>query len=264
MFKFFKGSNKKLTLADYKDIWTKFCFLDESGSLGDKNTPFFTVGLLKCTQPYYLNSVILYERNKRNFHDELKFNKLSRKNIDFAKFALDAFLNTRSLLFYSYSVDKGGSYYHSEFNSNPWLAYEELSIRLIEAALAPNEILIVIADHVTTPQNVRYEVSVKRKINEKHDRLSVAGVCRIDSKANDLLQVVDLFIGAINYDLKHNLGMVSGDKNKIEFLKYFKQCLGVAKFFDGFRNYNFNIFVDKDVKQRLPLNFGQKEKEPSS
>lgn len=264
MFRIFNRNTKDLKLSDYKSIWTKFCFLDESGNLNDAQTPFFTVGLLKCSQPYYLSSQLLYERNKRNFHDELKFNKLSKLNIEFAKTAIDSFLNTQSIWFYSYSVDKEGDYYRHQFNANPWVAYEQLSIRLIEAALPENEILIVIADHVTTPSEIKYEVNVKKKINDKCQRLAVAGVCRIDSKANDLLQVVDLMIGAVNYDIKLDLGLVKGDKHKIEFLNYFKHCLGIDKFINGLRNYKFNIFVDKDAKQRLPLDFVQNEKRPSS
>ncbi|MDD2646777.1 MAG: DUF3800 domain-containing protein [Patescibacteria group bacterium] len=261
MFRLFGRSDKELKLGDYKNIWTKFCFLDESGSLNDTNAPFFSVGLIKCSQPYYLNSLLTYKRNEKNFHDELKFNKLSRKNINFAKLALECFLNTKSIWFYSYLVDKKGVYFLHEFDSNPWIAYEEISIKLIEAALAPSEILIVIADHVTTPPNIKYEVDVKKKINEQHQCLSVAGVCRIDSRANDMLQLVDLMIGAINYDLKLKSNLVSGDKNKIEFLEYFKTILGIKDFVCGFKNKQFNIFVDKDVKKRP---FGQNEKEPSS
>ncbi|MFH1325952.1 MAG: hypothetical protein ABIH48_00595 [Candidatus Falkowbacteria bacterium] len=84
----------------------------------------------------------------------------------------------------------------------PWTAYEEISIRLAESALSPNEILMLLADHVTTPKNVHYEVGVKNTINRNTGRLAMARVCRFDSKGNDLLQVVDLFIGAINYYLK--------------------------------------------------------------
>ena len=50
-----------LKLADYKSIWTKFCFLDESGSLNDSKDLFFTVGFIKCSQPYYLQSKIIYD-----------------------------------------------------------------------------------------------------------------------------------------------------------------------------------------------------------
>lgn len=263
--KIFKKNGNDLTLADYKNIWTKFCFLDESGSLNDAQSPFFTVGLLKCTQPYYLYSTLLYERNKRQFYDELKFNKMSKNKIDFSKFVLESFLNTKSIHFYSYSIDKQGDYFKREFNSDPWVAYEQLSIRLIEAALAPNEILIVMADHVTTPKDIRYEVNVKRKINDNKKRLAIAGVCRLDSKCTDLLQVVDLFIGAINYDLKKELGILGkGDKHKIKFIKFFKENLGAQNFVNGFKNYQFNIFVDKNINQRLPLIFDQKEKKPSS
>jgi hypothetical protein len=257
-----KKEHHKLTLADYDKIWTKFCFLDESGSLNDSQTPFFTVGLIKCTQPYYLSSKISYERSKHNFYDELKFNKLSKNNIAFAKLAVESFLGTRSMSFCSYTVDRQGEYFRREFDANPWKAYEQLSIRLVEASMSPNEILIVIADHVTTPKNIRFEVNVKRKINEKLKRLAVAGVCRFDSKSNDLLQWADLFIGAINYDLKISTGIVKkGDKHKRRFLKFLKENLGVKDFSSGFKNYMFNIFVDKDVKSRLPLNLVEKSVE---
>jgi hypothetical protein len=97
---------EELRLKDHNSIWTKFCFLDETGNLKSKNDPYFTVGIMKMSQPYYLQSKILYERNVRNFHDEMKFNQLSKNNIQFAKFAIDAFLDTRSIDFYSYTTRK--------------------------------------------------------------------------------------------------------------------------------------------------------------
>ncbi len=246
----------EIKLKDYDKIWTKFCFLDESGSLDPKTAPFFTIGLIKCSQPYYLYSKLTYERNKRNFHDEMKFNKLSRLNIDFAKFAIDSFLDTRSIWFYSYTIDKQGNYFQKKFNNNPWIAYEQISIRLAESSLSPNEILILLADHVTTPKNIHYEVSVKEKINKKANRLAMAGVCRFDSRGNDLLQVVDLFIGAINYDLKIATGIIGkGDKYKKELVKFIKENIGTKNFTEGFRNKKFNIFVDQDLKQRLSFKY---------
>jgi hypothetical protein len=259
-----KDNTQNLRLKDYRKIWSKFCFLDESGSLDPETTPFFTIGLIKCSQPYYLYSKLLYMRNKMNFYDEMKFNKLSRKNISFAKLAIEEFLDTRSIYFYSYTLDKAGDYFKKRFDDNPWAAYEQISIRLSEAALSPNEILILLADHVTVPKNIRYEVNVKRKINEKANRLAMAGVCRIDSKSNNLLQITDLIIGAVNYDLKMSVGIVAkGDKNKKELVKFLKENLGVKNFIDGFRNRKFNIFVDQDIKKRPSISI-KKEKEPSS
>lgn len=266
--KFFQKDNQKLTLTDYKNIWTKFCFLDESGSLSNPKDQFFTVGFIKCSQPYYLQSKIIYERQKRNFHDEMHFNKLSKNNLEFCKFVVDTFFSTRSLSFFSYSLDKQGEYFNREFGGDPWKAYESISIRVLEASISSSEIIIVNADYVSVPDNVRFEVNVKRKINEKLNRLAVAGVCRFNSKSNDLLQLADLMIGAINYDLKLATKVIlSGDKYKRRFLGHFKENLGIAgkNFLEldgGFRNYMFNIFIDKDAKQRLPL--GANEKGPSS
>jgi len=152
-------NGKDMTLGDYKSLWTKFCFLDESGSLNDPKDPFFTVGFIKCSQPYYLQSKLLYERHKKKFYDEMKFNKLSKNNFDFAKFALDSLFATRSLWFQSYSVDKQGGYFNREFSENPWQAYEDISIKVLEASIPENEIFIIIADHITVPKNIRFEVN---------------------------------------------------------------------------------------------------------
>jgi hypothetical protein len=240
-----------IKLKDFDNIWTKFCFLDESGSLDPNSAPFFTLGLIKCSQPYYLYSKIMYERSRKKFYDEMKFNKLSKLNIDFAKFAIESFFDIKSCWFYSYTLDKHGGYFQREFCGDPWVAYEDISIRLSESALSSSEILVLLADHVTTPKNVRYELNVKNKININAKRLAMAGVCRFDSKGNDLLQVVDLFIGAINYDLKLLTGVVKGNKYKIELVNFIKNNLGVLDFSNGFRNRKFNIFVDKDFKERF-------------
>ena len=44
-----------------------------------------------------------------------------------------------------------------------------------------------------------------------------------------------------------------GDKYKLELLELFKENLGTKSFISGFRNRNFNIFIDKDIKSRLPF-----------
>lgn len=257
-FKFSKEiKTEDLKLSDYNQIWSKFCFLDETGSLNNTRDPFFTVGILKLTQPYYLMDKIQGQRQKQNFHDEMKFNKLSNNNIDFAKLAIDALFDVKSNYFYSYSIDKDGDYFKGEFAGDPWLAYQKLTLKLIEeAVLAPKEILILIADYILSPKNVHYEVSVKKEVNNFYKRLALAGVCCIDSRSNNLLQLVDLVIGSISYDLKISCGVLTDgvSKYKKELSDYLKKNLGSGNFIDGgFRNRNFNIFVDKDMKLRLPL-----------
>lgn len=238
-----------LKLSDYDQIWTKFCFLDESGSLSNYTEPYFTVGVLKMSMPYYLQSKILYERSKRYFHDEMKFNKLSEKNIAFLKFVIDCIFDTRSLSFYSYTTHKQSNYFQKNFSKDIWSAYEKITLKLLDASLKDKEILILVADHITTPKDIKFEVNVKKNFNRSKKRLALSGVCRFDSRANDLLQVVDLMIGIITYDIKVQSRLISGSKHKIELVNYFKNKLGVNSFSGGFKNYNFNIFVEKDNGQ---------------
>jgi len=239
---------EELQLKDYNSIWAKFCFLDETGGLSSKADPYFTIGLIKMSQPYYLQSKILYQRNVKNFHDEMKFNKLSKKNIEFTKFAIGAFLDTRSIDFYSYTTKKDSWYFQQNFEGDQWVAYEKITLKLLDTALSKNEVLILIADHVTTPKKIKFEVNTKRNFNVNKKRLALAGVCRFDSKSNDLLQIVDLLIGCITYDLKLSNGVVSGSKYKIKLVNYLKENLGTESFAKGFRNRCFNIFVEKTAE----------------
>jgi len=247
---FFKNNKEikteDLKLSDFDQIWTKFCFLDESGSLSNSIEPYFTIGILKMSTPYYLQSKILYERSKKNFHDEIKFNKISGKNIDFAKFIIDCVFNVRSLNFYSYTTHKKSKYFLQNFSTDIWSAYEKITLKLLDVTLAEKEVIILIADHITTPKDIQFEVNIKKNFNMSKKRLAISGVCRFDSKSNDLLQVVDLIIGCINYDVKLQNKLVTGDKHKIEISNYLKAKLGTVTLENGFKNYNFNIFVEQD------------------
>lgn len=245
-FRFKKETKTEdLKLSDYNQIWTKFCFLDETGTLSDQQDQYFTVGILKMSQPYYLQSKLYYERSRMSFYDEIKFNKLGKNNLVFAKMAIDALFETRSIGFCSYSISTKSDYYLKRFSGNPWLAYEQITLKLLGAALSNHEIIILIADHVTTPKEIHFEVNVKKHFNAANKRLALAGVCRFDSKSNDLLQLTDLLIGAISYDIKMEKRLVPGSKYKIELVEYLKQKLGAKTFLGGFKNHNFNIFVDK-------------------
>lgn len=233
---------KKLCLCDYKNIWTPFCFLDESGTLDPKSQPYFTVGMIKCSQPYFLQQEIRYVRESNHFWWELKFNNLNKAKFNIAKKVLDTFFNTQSVCFSSYSVDKRSEYFKKEFKSDPFFAYEQIAQDLLEGNLRKNEVLVVLADNVITPKRSRFEVNIKNQTNKKFQRLAIAGVCRLDSKTNDLLQLTDLLVGSINYELLLKEGLIPApSKTKQLFVEQFKTNLGVKNLTENFRNYNFNI-----------------------
>jgi len=247
MINFFHKDNKELTLADYKDIWTPFCFVDESGTLDIKSQPYFTVGMIKCSQPYYLQQKIKYIRSKNKFWWELKFNNLNKVKINIALEVLDVLFETRSIKFASYTINKKSKYFKKEFNENPWIAYEQIVKQLLIGNLGKNEVLIVLADDMTAPKIIKFEVNVKNSVNNKFKRLAIAGVCRLNSKTNDLLQLTDLLIGSINYELLLKERIIDKPSPyKGKFVERLKENLGVKTLAENFRNYTFNIHFHYD------------------
>lgn len=235
-------SNHILQQADYKNIWTPFCFLDESGTLDIGSQPYFTVGMIKCSMPYYLQQKIRYIRESNNFWWELKFKNLNKAKLSVAIAVLDALFSTRNIHFSSYSIDKRSEYFKREFHSDPFFAYEQVAQQLLEGNLKKNEVLIVLADNVVTPKRSKFEVNIKNGLNNKFKRLAIAGVCRLDSRTNDLLQLTDLLVGSINYELllKENI-IESPAEAKTAFVDKFKVNLGVSTLTEEFRNFVFNV-----------------------
>lgn len=233
---------KNLKLTDYKEIWTPFCFLDESGKLGEVSQPYFTVGMIKCSQPYYLQQKIRYIREINNFWWELKFTDLNKAKLKVALEVLDTLFKTRNIYFSSYSVDKKSKYFKTEFHNDPFFAYEQISQQLLKGNLRKNEALIVLADNIVAPKRSKFEVNIKNKINDEFGRLAITGVCRLDSRTNDLLQLTDLLTGSINYELLLKGKIISAPSYaKGEFVNKFKQNLGTKTLTANFRNYDFNI-----------------------
>ena len=90
--------------------------------------------------------------------------------------------------------------------------------------------------------------NVKKAINDSFGRLAIHGVCKVDSKGNDLLQVVDLLVGAITYDLKVHHKLAGQSKSfrincKKDLLEFIKNKMGVNNFTRDVRVGNFNIKV---------------------
>ena len=235
-------NNKDLKLGDYEEIWTPFCFLDESGALDITTQPYFTVGMTKCSEPYYLQQKLRYIRESSSAWWELKFHDLNKAKLSVALRFLDALFNTRSILFSSYSIDKRSQYFKREFRSDPFFAYEQIAQQLLEGNLKKNEVMIVLADNVVTPKRSKFELNIKGGINRKFARLAIAGVCRLDSRTNDLLQLTDLLTGSINYELLLKEGLIPQPSvAKQSFVQKFKANLGVSDLAADFRNFAFNI-----------------------
>lgn len=233
------------TLKDYKKIRTPFAFFDETGSINDKANRFFCLGMIKCMQPFFLDSKIREVRERNNFYDEIKWNTLSKAKLTVILDIIKAVFDTPGIYFSCIVIDKNNVNFGKEFDNNPYKAYQEFTEILLKQGIEENEILTILADFVTTPKNIKFEVDVKHNINKNLDRLAIGGIHRVDSKGVNIIQIVDLFIGAVSYSYKINLKLVSGDKNKIKVLNTILRKLEIKSFVGGLNSKRFKVFEYK-------------------
>src|SRR3989338_4182374 len=228
-----------LKLSDLMKIKTPFCFLDETGLLNSERDRFFSIGMIKCPRPYEMLTEIEKIRHRQNYTEEAKWQKVLPYNLPIYKMILDVFFSRAKadpeIKYCMMIVDKKGGYFKKHYNNDPFQAYEDFSIQLLKGNVSQNEILSVIADESPVPNKSQYENNVKVAINEAFGRLAIHGICKVDSKGNDLLQVVDLLIGAITYDLKVHHKLAGQSKSfrincKKDLLEFIKNKIGADKF----------------------------------
>ncbi len=230
-----------LTLKDYKKIRTPFVFFDETGSINDSSNRFFGLGMIKCMQPHYLDSSIRLIRQRNNYHDEIKWNRISRKNKQVLKIIIDEIFNTPGIKFSAIIINKDLVDFKTDFENDPNKAYQIFSETLLCKNIHDNEILTIIADYISTPHTIHYEVDIKHNINKSLNRLAIGGVHRVDSIGVNFIQIVDLLLGSVVYEYKMKNKIVNGDKNKIEIYKHVQKKLEIDSFIGGVNKTNFKL-----------------------
>lgn len=216
-------------------------FFDETGSINDKVNRFFCLGMIKCLQPFYLDSKIRAIRQKNQFYDEIKWNTLSKLKLKVIKEIVETVFDTPGIYFSSIVINKDEIDFAKEFENNPYKAYQGFTEILLKQSIEDNEVLTVLADYVTTPKEIKFEVDVKHNINKTLDRLAIGGIHRVDSKGVNIIQIVDLLIGSVVYCYKRDLKLVSGDKNKVKILNLVLEKVQRENFIGGVSAKKFKV-----------------------
>ena len=236
----------------FKDIKTCFCFLDETGLIYSKRDKFFALGIIKCKQPQRLYGRIRKIRDRYNYREELKWSSLDRKiRFDIAREFFNIFL-TEDAKFNCIILNKDELDFEGYYQNNLYKVYRNFTIVLLKLIIGknPEEVIVLLADNYFAPDNEDLENATKGIINDHYQKFIVAGVCQIDSKSSDLLQLTDLILGLILYDLKKQNGLI-GKQNayKRKFLNFVYQKLKIKKSFFrnkfGFKTRNYVLSGDK-------------------
>jgi hypothetical protein len=218
-----------------------FGFLDETGTLASPRDPYFAVGLMRTRDPYELQRPIQRIRDKQHFYDEIKWSRVSAKKLPLLKTLVDVFFASPATLSV-FVADKQKHDPIAHFGGQ-FKAYECLARQLVLGSIKRGETMFLIADEYSTPPTETFEENVRDYVNKKLRRKATAGVCRMRSSGVDLLQLIDLLLGAVVYEYKANSGLVglSDYKPKVKLLEYIKEKADVDSFLGDYRDGRLNI-----------------------
>lgn len=227
-----------------------FFFLDETGILNRKTQRFFALGTLMCPRPQDLYNLIQKLRDRTGFYDEIKWRGLSTKNFPLIEQVVDIFVENKAS-FSCLVLDRERMDYWKYFKNDFWRVYESFTVHLIRGSLPRGKRLVLLADFYPTPAKIDFEDGVRKRVNGYYKREAVFGVCRIDSKSNDILQLTDLLLGAVVYEYKlSNKLIAKPSKLKRGILSYIKKTLDIKDFTKEVRNEKVRVMEFKrEVRQ---------------
>lgn len=232
------------------DHATAAAFLDETGIIAQDR--FFAVGCLVITEPADVLRKVQKLRDTRHWYGEIKWVDLTMTTLPLYKALVDIVVGSAAR-FSCFVSDRSIADPVARFKQDGWLAYQKLATQLLIGTSKPHELLSVMADNYSTPDDVQFEQELRREVNTRLDCLQVVTVCRLDSKACDALQVVDVLTGAITFEHRANAGLAGSTSAKALLSRYVLDAYGVPSTIGGAKTSSLNVAIYGDPGSKRKL-----------
>ncbi|WP_419677715.1 DUF3800 domain-containing protein [Aliarcobacter lanthieri] len=192
-------------------------FCDESNHLESDKSDIMVIGGISCdsSQVEYMNRYIKYLKNKHNAKNELKWTKLNNNKKEFYTELFEFFFSRVDMRFNAQVVLNKSNLNHDKFNDGEAdKFYYKMYYYVLVAFLKPNKTYNVFMDFKDTQGSSRV-LKLKEIIQNKfYEQLNTTYTI-INSKESQIMQLCDLFIGAISYKNRVDIEKTSEIKNFI-------------------------------------------------
>jgi len=215
-------------------------FCDESNHLlCDKSNIMVNGAILvpeNKVQKY--NRYIKYLRHKHNYHYELKWTKLFSNNFDFYMELIDFFFKS-DMLFKATLIFNKSSLNHQKFNSDHDEFYYKVYYFTLRDFIEKDSFshFKIYLDYKDSRGGEK--IKKLKFFLEKKDITNNIDIFIINSKESQILQLCDLFIGAIGYYNRKDIKKNSQIKNRI--IAYLEMYYGINLFSTKKKYKKFNI-----------------------
>jgi hypothetical protein len=219
---------------------TAAAFLDETGSIAQDR--FFAVGCLVLPEPAAVLRKVEKLRDQEHWYEEIKWVDLTMTSLDLYKGLIDIVVASDAR-FSCFVADRKVADPVERFDQDSWLAYQKLATQLLIGTSKPHELLSVMADNYSTPDDVRFEETLRDEVNGRLNGLKVVTVCRLNSKACDALQLVDVLTGAVTFEHRAKAGLAGKKSAKALLSKYVLDSYGVPTTVGGRKTKKLNVAI---------------------
>lgn len=240
-----KASTTKIALR--RDHKTAAAFIDETGAIAHDR--FFSVGCLVMPVPSVVLRQVQKLRDKHRWYGEIKWVDLTMTSLPLYKELVDLIVKSDSR-FYCFVADRQTADPVARFSRDAWLAYEKLATQVLIGAAKPYELLSVMADNYSTPDKVKFEEDVQAEVNRRLERMAVTTICRMDSKACDALQLVDVLTGAVTFEHRQAAGLAGKRSAKALLANHLRQAYGVQTTVGGKKTAKLSVAIYRNPKPR--------------
>ena len=204
-------------------------YIDESCHLENDGMPVMCIGYTKINTAYYTTIKEKIKSIKLNFKNptEIKWNSISSSRLPLYKALVDCFFES-DIDFRCILVKYKNQLDHKQFNQGDHDSfYYKLIYLLLQSATNPpsNEykVFLDIKDTRGKERLKKIDEILQNKYNDKSPFMEFQ---HIHSDENILLQLTDLFIGAITFKARGLDKVGNANKAKVELVKYIEQKSG--------------------------------------
>lgn len=210
------------------DKYNVYC--DETCHLEHDKERVMVIGGIKCPKSSRKSIIEQILDTKEDFGiprmAEIKWNKVSKCNLEYFKKLVDLFFEWEELQFRAVIIDKT-KLNHESFNQTHndfyYKMYYYCLIGLINTQ-AQNYIYLDKKDTQGTNKINQLKLIISRKMHD-FDQNKIARIQCVNSSEIPILQLTDLMIGAVGY---HNRKIENPSQAKLELVKYIQNKSGYS------------------------------------
>ncbi len=230
-------------------LYNVYC--DESCHLQNDKSPIMVLGAMYCPKEkkkdIYSDIRTIKEKHGLSSYFEIKWTKVSESKVSFYLDLLDYFWNNDNLHYRGLVATEKDCLDHQKFNEGDYdLWYYKMYFHMLGPIICQEDEYHILLDIKDTKGGRRVQKLKEVLCNNIYDFNSevIKYIGQINSRESEILQLADLFNGALAYHYRGLEESISPNRGKIDFIEKLKSKQNIDKMTPR-QAPKFNLFVWK-------------------